>query len=391
VKIALVSPYDYAYPGGVVNHITALEKQLSAMGHDVRVIAPASKPINSLGERFIRIGTPRPIPVSGTTARICISLRLANRIKEVLAAEKFDIVHLHEPFLVMLCSAMLRFSNGVNIGTFHAIDSKPGYKFGWPISRVMLKRRIKKLSGKIAVSRPAMEFSSKYIPGPYEIIPNGIDLEHFKPDVEPVEQYMDGRLNILFVGRLEKRKGLKYLITAYRHVKKQIPESRLIVVGPGTRMRKGYERQVKEAGLKDDVIFVGSVSSDDLPRYYKTADIFCAPATGQESFGIVLLEAMAVGTPIVASRIDGYASVLTHGREGLLVPPKDSGELARALLRMAKDESLRQEMGNRGMLTARNYSWQRVAQTVVAYYNDVLSRCQAQGSLTEYEVSPASL
>ena len=391
MKIALVSPYDYAYPGGVVNHITALEKQLSAMGHDVRVIAPASKPIKGLGERFIRIGTPRPIPVSGTTARICISLRLANRIKEVLAAEKFDIVHLHEPFLVMLCSAMLRFSNGINIGTFHATGSRPGYNWGWPISRVMLNRRMKKLTGKIAVSKPAMEYCGKYVPGPYEIIPNGIDLDHFKPDVEPVEQYKDGKLNILFVGRLEKRKGLKYLITAYRHVKKQIPESRLIVVGPGTRMRKGYERQVKEAGLKDDVVFVGSVSSDDLPRYYKTADIFCAPATGQESFGIVLLEAMAVGTPIVASRIDGYAGVLTHGREGLLVPPKDSGELARALLRMAKDESLRQEMGNRGLLTARNYSWRRVAQTVVAYYNRVLSQRQAQGSLTEYEVSPASL
>jgi len=155
-------------------------------------------------------------------------------------------------------------------------------------------------------------------------------------------------------------------------------------------MLKGYERQVKESGLADDVVFVGSVSQEELPRYYKTADIFCAPATGQESFGIVLLEAMALGKPIVASRIDGYANVLTHGREGLLAAPKNSAELARALLRLAGDESLRQEMGERGMLTARNYSWQRVAQMVLAYYNRVLSQHQAKGSLSEYEVSPAS-
>ena len=391
MKIALVSPYDFSYHGGVVNHVVALEKQLTRMGHDVRVIAPASRKVSAFDDRFIHIGTPRPMPVSGTTSRISISLHLAPKIKAVLKREKFDIVHLHEPFMIMLCSAVLRFSDGVNIGTFHATKGRPGYNWGWPISRIMLKRRMKKLAGKIAVSPPAMNYVGKYVPGPYEIIPNGIDLEHFSPDVSPIERFLDGKLNILFVGRLEKRKGLNYLIGAYRQVKKQYPDSRLIVVGPGTRIRKKYEKQVKHLNLVDDVVFVGPVSNEELPRYYKTADIFCAPATGQESFGIVLLEAMAVGKPIVASDIEGYAGVLTRGREGLLVPPKEVRALAGALMELMADEPRRREMGKMGMLTARNYSWQRVAQTVVAYYNRVLSDRRSEVTVPEYETSSVSV
>jgi phosphatidylinositol alpha-mannosyltransferase len=131
MKVALVSPYDIAYPGGVVSHILALERQLIKMGHQVRIIAPASKKILPIGDSFIPIGRARTIPVSGTVIRISISLRLASRIKEVLDEEKFDIIHLHEPFMPMLCSAVLRFSDAVNIGTFHACQSSPGYNFGW--------------------------------------------------------------------------------------------------------------------------------------------------------------------------------------------------------------------------------------------------------------------
>jgi len=371
MKIALVSPYDFAYPGGVVNHISALEHHFTKMGHQVKVIAPASKAVPNFGDRFIPIGKPRPIPASGSIARVTISLRLASRIKEVLAEEKFDIIHLHEPFMPMLCSAVLRFSDTVNIGTFHACRGSPGYNFGWPISTMMLNRRRRKLVGKIAVSQPAMEFASKHVPGYYNIIPNGIDLGQFSPNVPPIERFRDGKINILFVGRLEKRKGLDYLLKAYRHVKEEFPNSRLIVVGPGTRLRKKYEKQVRHNGL-EDVVFVGYASYDELPRYYKTADIFCSPATGRESFGIVLLEAMAVGKPIVASNIEGYASVITHGVDGLLVPPKDDKELARALLSLMSDESLRGELGAKGMLTAQEYNWEKIARRVFDYYVRVL-------------------
>ena len=377
MKIALVSPYDFAYPGGVASHISALERQFTRMGHEVKVIAPASKVVPDFGDKFIPIGKPRPIPASGSIIRVTISLRLASTIKAVLDQENFDVIHLHEPFMPMLCSAILRFSHTANIGTFHACQGRPGYNFGWPISTIMLKRRLRKLNGKIAVSKPAMEFASKYVPGDYEIIPNGIDLDHFSPNVSPIDEFCDGKVNILFVGRLEKRKGVNYLLEAYKRIKQEIPNSRLIIVGPGTRLRGKYEKQVKRSGLKD-VVFVGHVSYDELPRYYGTADIFCAPATGRESFGIVLLEAMAMGKPIVASNIDGYASVMTHGVEGLLVPPKHKEMLAQSLITLMASESLRQEMGARGRLTAEGYDWKHIAQRVLDYYVRVLSELRGK-------------
>jgi phosphatidylinositol alpha-mannosyltransferase len=217
-----------------------------------------------------------------------------------------------------------------------------------------------------------MEFANNYFPGYYNIIPNGVDIDLFSPNVLPIEKFCDGKLNILFVSRLEKRKGLNYLLGAFNQVKQEIPNSRLIIVGPGTRLRRRYEREVRRSGLKD-VIFTGLVSYEELPRYYKTADIFCAPATGRESFGLILLEAMAAGKPIVASNIEGYASVLAHNVDGLLVPPADKEMLARALLSLSTDEALRREMGARGRAKALDYSWERVARNVLNYYMRVLS------------------
>jgi len=379
MKIALVSPYDFAFPGGVTSHISSLERYLTRMGHEVKVIAPASKTVSDFGDRFIAIGKPRPIPSSDSIIRIPISLRLGPAIKEVLAREKFDMIHLHEPCMPMLCSAVLRFSDTANVGTFHACQGKPGYNWGRPISSWMIRRRTRKLGGKIAVSKPAMDFAKNHVPGDYEIIPNGIDLEQFSPDVLPIEEFCDGKLNILFFGRLERRKGLIYLIKAYQQVKQEIPNSRLIIVGPGTRLRKPYEKWVKNQGL-EDVVFVGYVSEADKPRYYKTADVYCSPATSRESFGIVLLEAMALGKPVVASNIAGYAGVVTHGEEGLLVPPKNSGELAQALITLMNDETRRQAMGAKGKLKSRDYSWEHVAQRVFDLYTRVMADSQQKNA-----------
>ena len=390
MKIALVSPYDFAYPGGVANHISALYRCFTQMGHEVKVIAPASRAISTFSDRFISIGRPRAIPTSGSIARVTISLRLASKIKAVLDEEKFDIIHLHEPFMPMLCSAVLRFSNTANVGTFHAVHGKPGYNFGKPISTVMLKRRARKLNGRIAVSKPAMEFARKYVPGYYTTIPNGVDSGLFSPDVSPIDEFCDGKVNILFVGRLEKRKGVSYLLEAYKRVKQEIPNSRLIIVGPGTRLRGKYEKKVKRNNLKD-VVFVGFVSYGELPRYYKTADIFCAPAIGWESFGIILLEAMAMGKPIVASNIDGYAGLVTHGVEGLLVPPKDVGMLAQALITLMASQSLRQEMGARGRVKAVDYSWEHISRRVLDYYVRVLGEPPWQKRFPEFEATSTSV
>ncbi|MBA7621097.1 Phosphatidyl-myo-inositol mannosyltransferase [subsurface metagenome] len=387
MKIALVSPYDFAYPGGVTNHISSLERYLTRMGHEVKVIAPASKAVSVFGDRFIPVGRPRAIPTSGSIARVTISIRLSPTIKAVLAEENFDIIHLHEPLMPMLCTTVLRKAQTKMVGTFHAFAGKPGYDFAKPLTIRFLRKWFRKLDGKIAVSEPAMEFANKHLPGHYDIIPNGIDLEHFSPDVPPIDEFCDGKLNILFVGRLEKRKGANYLLKAYQRVKEEIPDSRLLIVGPGTRLRHKYERRVRRSGLKD-VVFVGHVSYDELPRYYKTADIFCAPATGSESFGIILLEAMATGKPIVASNIDGYARLVTDGAEGLLVPPRDEKTLAEALISLMSDESLRQRMGARGIIKAKEYDWKHLAQRILDYYISVLNKSPQKEQPAESEAIP---
>jgi phosphatidylinositol alpha-mannosyltransferase len=341
------------------------------MGHDVKIVAPCSYEGEMLDrDDLIVMGRPISVPASGSVARIALSLRMSRRAKDILQREQFDVVHLHEPLVPFVPITMLRFSRSINVGTFHASHRKSRSYY---YARRLLKRWFHKLDGKIAVSRPAADFVGRYFPGYYNIIPNGIDIDHFSDDVAPIEAYRDGRLNLLFVGRLEKRKGLRYLLGAYSLLKREHPDLRLLVVGPGGRAWADYRRLVEKHGLRD-VVFVGYVSYEELPRYYRTADIFCAPATGGESFGIVLLEAMAAGKPVVASNIEGYASVMQSGVQGLLVPPKDEYALAGALSRLLSDKDLREEMGARGREEAEKYSWPHVSQQVYEYYERLLNQ-----------------
>ena len=214
-----------------------------------------------------------------------------------------------------------------------------------------------------------------HFPGDYRIIPNGIDLEPFSdPALRPIERFDDGKLNVLFVGRLEKRKGFKYLLRAFAQVKKAVPEARLMVVGAYDKEDKApFVLYAREHRLRD-VRFIGYVPEDDLPRYYLTCHVFCAPSTGFESFGIILLEAMAAGRPIVASNIDGYRGVLEDGKEGLLVQPEDERRLADALIHLLRDPALRGRMGRRGQAKATDYSWQKVAQQILGYYQELLEK-----------------
>jgi phosphatidylinositol alpha-mannosyltransferase len=378
MKIALVSPYDFSHPGGVNTHITALYNSFTSLGHQVKVIAPASKDVNEFGEHFIRIGRPFPIPASDSIIRVPVSLHLAPAIKKVMAEEKFDVVHLHEPFMPMLCSATLRFSNTVNVGTFHAAQGKPGYAFGRPLTTWILANRARKLHGHIAVSRPAADYVSQFVPADYEIIPNGVDIHHFRPDVTRIEKFCDGKLNIVFLGRLEYRKGLNYLLKAFYEVKRQMPNTRLIVCGQGTRLRKRYEQWVKDVRLQD-VVFTGMVNFDEQPGYYRTADVFCAPNTSHESFGLILIEAMATGRPVVATNIAGFASVITDGQEGILVPPMTVKPLANALLKLLDDKQLRLQMGQKGLVTARKYAWEGIAPRILAYYSKTIENYHNNG------------
>ena len=367
MKIALVSPYDFAFPGGVTVHIEQLAQEFIRQGHETWIIAPSSQPANTLPvDRFVRLGVPVPVPAGGSVARLSLSPWLLRNVRELLERERFDVVHVHEPLTPLLPWLVLHSSKTINIGTFHAYHDQSRI---YPWAAPSLRHWFRKLHGRIAVSPLAKMFVERHFPGDYRVIPNGIDLNRYQQDTQPFPQYLDGKINVLFVGRMEKRKGLKYLLMAYSRLKWQFPNLRLLVVGPGTPDKDSF-RVLGEHSLRD-VEFVGGVSQDDLVRYYKTADIFCSPATGRESFGIVLLEAMASGTPIVASRLKGFQTVLEEGMQGLMAPPKDDVALADALRQMIQDPTMRSAMGAFGERRAYEFRWERVAGLVLDYYESV--------------------
>jgi phosphatidylinositol alpha-mannosyltransferase len=378
MNIALVSPYDFPFPGGVTQHIYYLDKHFRDLGHQVKIIAPcAGEDPEQLPDNVV-VTTTRviSIPFSGSKARIPYSPAVNWRVKRALHAENFDIVHAHEPMTLPVPIMALTHSRAINVGTFHAYrDTHNIYKYG----RRVFQPFFDKLHGKIAVSEAAKATVARYFGGEFTIIPNGIDVNRFGGDqVRPLEQYADGRLNILFVGRLDPRKGFRYLLRAFPLIKEEVPQARLIVVGAYRRKEmSGFLHDVRGHHLTG-VKFVGRVSDEELPRYYRSCHVFCAPSTGFESFGIVLLEAMAAGKPTVASNIPGYRDLLEDGREGLLAEPKNERSLAEALIRILRDPGMRQRMGDQGRAKASQYSWRQVALRVLDYYQELLNR---KGSL----------
>ena len=368
MKIAMVSPYDFTWPGGVTAHVSQLARELGRSGHEVQVLAPHTPSRESQdADLLVPLGRSVPLPSGGSIARVSLSWWLYPKVRELLKREKFDIIHLHEPMAPILPLCVLEFSNSVNVGTFHASYTRQHlYRFTSPIT----KRWQARLHGNIAVSPAARRYVNNTFPGEYEIIPNGIDFDHFSNKVAPYPKYQDGKLNILFVGRLEKRKGLRYLLEAYGKLKWVNPNIRLIVVGPGNPDKESY--RILSSHNLQDVEFVGRVSYEDLPRYYASADIFCSPATGAESFGIVLLEAMSASKPVIASDIEGFRGVMTHGEQGLLVPKKDSDALANALGNLASDSEQRLKLGAEGSKTAKNYRWEIVSERIENYYESCL-------------------
>jgi phosphatidyl-myo-inositol alpha-mannosyltransferase len=379
VKLALVSPYDFAYPGGVTEHVAHLAEQFLAFGHEVHIVAPSSddesEPIASVDAPVHRIGRVVSIPANGSVARITLSLRSYLQAKQLLQQQQFDLVHLHEPLMPALPLTVLRHSNTTNIGTFHAFRNTPLTYF---YSKPILQPFFRKLHGHITVSSAAREFVGEYFPAEYRVIPNGIDFARFNQRYPRLPELSDERPTVLFVGRLEKRKGLKFLLRAWPNVLERQPDARLVVVGRG-RPLEGYRRFARRQGWSpEDVMFAGYVPSEDLPRYYQACDVFCAPNTGQESFGIVLLEAMAAGAPIVASDIPGYRDVISDGLHGVLVEPQNPAAIADAVCRLLANPELRAGMRRAGQDKAQAYDWPRVAAQVLDYYAEVLERREAE-------------
>jgi len=369
VKIAMVSPYDFTWPGGVTAHVSQLAQELTQCGHQVKVIAPHSPSRQCFeAESFVPLGRSVPVPSGGSIARVSLSWWLYPRVREFLQEERFDLIHLHEPLAPILPLCFLECSNTVNVGTFHAYYSRQHlYRFSQPL----IRRWHSRLHGGIAVSPAARKYVNNFFPMDYRIIPNGIDVDHFAGNANPWPQYQDGKTNILFVGRKEKRKGLKYLLEAYCRLKWEHPNTRLIIVGPGDLDRDS--QSIVSARNPGDVEIVGGVTYLDLPRYYASADIFCSPATGQESFGIVLLEAMACGKPIVASAIEGYMGIVKEGEQGMLFPRKDPQALADTLATLINNPEYARQLGDTGRRMVEQYRWQAVARQVENYYLDCIS------------------
>ena len=368
MKIALVSPYDWNVPGGVNTHVRALAQQLRDRGQEVKILAPAGRDIDD--PNVITIGRPWAVAASGSVVRIALDPRVGRQVKQVLTREQFDVVHVHEPLMPVLPIHVLRHSRTanprvVNVGTFHA--RKDGGNRLYAYGRRLLKRWFRELDGKIAVSPPAGQYVEQYFHGYYNIIPNGLDVAYWsRADVIPIAGF-EGTRNILYTGRAEKRKGLAVLIRAFGLVNARDPETRLIIVGPDSRARRRYEAWVQRSGRRG-IVFVPEQPYSELVRFHRASQVFCSPALGHESQGYVLLEALAAGLPVVASNIDGYASVITHGVDGLLVRPNDAMALADALTGLLNDPARGAALAAAGRLKVEIYSWPRVTQQVLSYY-----------------------
>jgi phosphatidylinositol alpha-mannosyltransferase len=377
MKIGIVTPYAYPMPGGVNDHVGSLYRVLRARGHDVRIITSSHGLQKASEGDIIRVGKGFSVPFNGSMGTITLSPTYLAQMRAILERERFDVLHYHEPFVPFLSLVTLTLSTSVNIGTFHAFG---GLSISYEFGKRMLGHYAGKLHGRIAVSPAARHFISRYFPGEYKIVPNGVEPGRYQRAV-PIARYRDDVPNILFVGRMEPRKGLIHLLRAFRKLQRDGVRARLLLVGTGPGEREA-RRYVLTRQLKD-VEFLGRVPEGQKAQLFKTADIYVSPATGRESFGIVLLEAMSAGAPIICSDIHGYRGVVRRDRDGLLVEPGNADALAASMRRLIDDPQLRAQLSRAGEERAQLFTWERVGQAVEEYYGFVIRRLAEQGQLPQ--------
>jgi len=377
MKIGIVTPYAYPMPGGVNDHVGSLYRVLRARGHDVRIITSSHGLQKASEGDIIRVGKGFSVPFNGSMGTITLSPTYLAQMRAILERERFDVLHYHEPFVPFLSLVTLTLSTSVNIGTFHAFG---GLSISYEFGKRMLGHYAGKLHGRIAVSPAARHFISRYFPGEYKIVPNGVEPGRYQRAV-PIARYRDGVPNILFVGRMEPRKGLIHLLRAFRKLQRDGVRARLLLVGTGPGEREA-RRYVLTRQL-EDVEFLGRVPEGQKAQLFKTADIYVSPATGRESFGIVLLEAMSAGAPIICSDIHGYRGVVRRDRDGLLVEPGNADALAASMRRLIDDPHLRAQLSRAGEERAQLFTWEHVGQAVEEYYGFVIRRLADQGQLPQ--------
>lgn len=371
MKIAYITTYDFSAPGGVRNHIIELAHQMMHRGHEVTILAPASGDFTPMARiRFIRLAV---FPSAGKTGfippHLLVGLSVIFRLNRLLNEEHFDLIHLHEPLLPPLCLSVLFHKKTPIIATFHTYYEKgqPMYR----LCRPFFNRLLKNLRGRITVSEASRSYIHQYFPYDYNIIPNGVNLAKFSTPRPRLPQLTPGFFNLLFIGHAQfRRKGLRYMLEAYHLLKEDYPQLRLIIAG--THWAGRSKPKILDERSERDVLYLGTVSEEDLISLYQSADIFCAPSTGNESFGMVLIEAMAAGAAIVASSIKGYADVVKHGVEGHLVEPKDSLALAHGIKTLIDDPYYRERLVTHAREGVVRYGWERLGRLTLNYYKDIL-------------------
>ncbi len=380
MRIALVSPYSWTYQGGVNRHVEALAEQFIARGDHVRVLAPWDPPgrissrlhrsqpeLRDAPDYLVPLGRTIGYGANGAVSNLSSFPEGPIALRRELRAGNYDVVHVHEPLAPLVGWDAMTFREAPVVGTFHAYSTKA---FPNHIATLLgARRRMNQLTARIAVSEAAAWTGRRWFGGEYTIIPNGVDIE-----AAPLgPKAPSDELRLLFVGRAEERKGLPVLLAAFQALVEHVP-SRLTVVGADP---EEISRRVSDPDLMHHIDVLGKVSDSILWRQLGEADLLCAPSLAGESFGMVLIEAMAAGTGVVASAIAGYSDVVTNGVDGILVPPADPQALAEELQLLAHEPERIRAMGEAGRRSAARYAWPRIADEVTEVYERAIEPAPA--------------
>ena len=363
MKIGMICPYSFDIPGGVQAHVMELAQVFINRGHAVSVLAPAGKG-TELPDYVVSVGEALAIPYNGSVARLNFSPHAYRRLRSWLREEEFDVLHVHEPNSPSISMLSLMVAQGPIVTTFHAATTK---SLWLSLFQGILRPYHERIAGKIAVSELARRWQMESLGSDAVEIPNGVHVRSFS-DAEPFEGYPRRGKTVLFLGRYdEPRKGMDVLIGALPAVVARYPDVQILVVGGG------HERTLrgKAGNLAKHLVFLGQVDDETKARALRSADVYCAPNLGGESFGIVLVEAMAAGAAVVASKLDAFRRVLDDGRSGVLVEIGDPEELAFGIIAALGDDASRCAMVERAEQRAARYDWSQVADQILRVYDAV--------------------
>ncbi|WP_395729443.1 glycosyltransferase family 4 protein [Nakamurella sp.] len=368
MRVGLVCPYSFDIPGGVQAHVADLARTLIGLGHQVSVLAPGEDDTpTELPEFLVPAGRSMPIKYNGSVARLSFGPVSYTRVRRWIRAGRFDVLHVHEPVAPSLSMLALMVADGPIVATFHTANPRSRMLLAF---QGMLQPFLEKITGRIAVSELARQVQVEHLGGDAVIIPNGVDVQFFAR-AAPLPGYPRAGGTIGFIGRYdEPRKGMSVLLDALRLLVPTRPDLQLLVAGGGD------EKDLREdAGpeLASTLRLLGRVSDEDKAAMLRSVDIYCAPNTGGESFGIILTEAMSAGTPVVASDLDAFRRVLDGGIAGVLARVGDAPALADALGRVLDDPGRRAVLAAQGRRVVTSYDWPVVAATVVKVYETVMA------------------